>query len=329
MRLGCSFVALKHAEIGIIKRLDTRKAFSTLWVNPDSNMSTQRTSCFSRRARVFLAIAFTSLVGFSTARSADLLYRETFGIAPGATADLFPRTFDWQRFDNNGAEITTSGTSAGVNFSANGRPVDVANTVTAGPHNDGTYNPYANGILYFGPTPSPSLGFTTEYSLDPNNYAPGSLMFNWYEGNNTAPHSMRLAIRISSLWYVSATTFTTPAISLANFGAQAELKTLTFDPSAANWMTLNFNGDYLVGATPGTGTTINSSAGALAFGGAPASDLSGPITAFGVYGESGGGTGNRRIDTFEILATPVPEPTSLALLALGGLTALLLRRRRA
>src|SRR5262245_53024514 len=133
-----------------------------------------------------LAAAGALMSAFPGSARADVIYRETFGLPTNSLADLFPTNFDWQRYDNNGVAIATGGTSAGVNFSALGRPVDVAN-VNAGPNSDGTFGAYTNGILYFGATPTPSLGFTTEYSINPSNYAAGSILFSFYEGNNTAP----------------------------------------------------------------------------------------------------------------------------------------------
>jgi hypothetical protein len=277
-----------------------------------------RTPKFWPGAGIWIVTAF---LGLPCAHlQAAIIYRETFGIPPGAGADFFPTTFDWQRFDQNGFEITTGGNTSGVNYSAQGRPVDVAN-VNAGPNSDGTFDPYANGILYFASALPPSLGFTTEFSFNPADYLAGSISFSWYEGNNSALQSFRLAIRNSSGWFASADpyVFTTPAIPLTSFGTQAELKTLTYNPAAANWLTMTFDGDFTLGATPGTGTATNSTLGALSLGGPPATDLSGAITAFGVYGESGTNpNGNRRIDTFQIDATPVPEPSSVLLLALGG-----------
>jgi hypothetical protein len=274
-----------------------------------------------RTRRLLLFTAALSAGAFSL--EADVIYRETFGIPPGATADSFATVFDWQRFDNNGVEITTGGTSAGVNFSAVGRRSDVAN-VNAGPNADGTFDAYVNGILYFGAGMTPSLGFTPEFSFNPSNYVPGSIVFSWYEGNNTAPHSFRFLLRIDGQWFASAgNPFTTQAIPLTSFGTQAELKSLTYDPTASNWLTVNFNGDFTLGPTAGTGTTTNSTLGALALGGPPPGNLSGMITAFGFYGESNGGTGNRRVDTVQIDALSVPEPGMWGYLAvtaavLGG-----------
>src|SRR5262245_34672786 len=215
-----------------------------------------------------LAAAAALMSALLTPARADVIYRETFGLT-NATVDLFATNFDWQRYDNNGAGVTLSAANnSGVNFSAQGRPVDVAN-VNAGPNSDGTFGAYATGILYFGATPSPSLGFTTEYSINPSNYAAGSIVFSFYEGNNNAPHTFRLLVRVGGIWYASTTVFTTPVVTLGNFGSQAVLKSIVYDPAPANWLQVNFNGDFILGSTPGTGTTVNSTAGAVTLGAAP------------------------------------------------------------
>jgi hypothetical protein len=181
----------------------------------------------------------------------------------------------------------------------------VAN-VNAGPNNDGTFGAYTNGILYLGATPSPSLALTTEFPVNPTNYVPGSIVFSWYEGNNTAAHTFRLLVRVGGVWYASTETFVTPAVSLANFGTQAQLKTITYNPAATNWAQVNFDGDFVLGETPGSGESTPSNLGEVVLGSEPAADLTGTITGFGVYGDNGGSaTGNRRIDSFTIEAAPV------------------------
>ena len=287
-----------------------------------------------RPSHVWIGIAISIFTSLTTLTPVDVqagvIYRETFGVPPPptSTVDYSPKALDWQRFDNNGAEITTTGTASGVNFSVQGRLNDVSN-VNAGPNADGTFDPYTNGLLYFADAVSPSLGFTTEFSFNPANYVPGSIAFSWYEGNNTAPHLFRVLVRNSAGWFASAATFSTAAITLANFGTQAELKTLTYNPAPSNWLMVNFNGDYTLGATPGSGFATNSTLGAVSLGAAPIAPLSGPITAFGVFGERGGtGTGNRRIDTFQIDALPVPEPSSIGFLAMAGIAFLNASRRR-
>jgi autotransporter-associated beta strand protein len=245
-----------------------------------------------------------SLLG-GLARGA-VIYRETFGIATGSVpGDQFATVFDWQRFDASGQPITTTGTSSGVNYNMPGRPIDVSN-VNAGPNNDGTFGPYSSGILYLAPA-SPNMAFTTEFVVDPAKYVPGSIVFSWYEGNNTAVHFFRLLVRVGGVWYASTNTFSSPAVALANFGTQAVLETIAYDPTASKWQQVNFDGDFVVGATPGTGVSTGSTLeGGVFLVGPAAADLSGPITAFGVYGENGGtGTGNRRIDSFTVEATPL------------------------
>lgn len=275
------------------------------------------TSLGSRHGLTLLGCACAFAL-FSSAK-ADVIYRETFGVQPGATADVVTTAFDWQRFTATGI----ANAAVGVNYNNPGRLTDVAN-VEAGPNADGTSGAYTNGILYM--SGSQNLALTTEYSFDLAGYE--NVSFSWYEGNAHASESMRMVIRIDGLWYASTDTFTTAAMGIAGFGAQAELKTLAFDPDPAKWSLLNFNGNYTVGVTPGTGTPTNSSLGTVTLGAAPAAPLSGVITGFGVYTEFNGGTGNMRLDTFQIDATAVPEPSGAHLLLVAGASFLLFRYHR-
>jgi autotransporter-associated beta strand protein len=233
-----------------------------------------------------------------------IIYRETFGSAPSVTADSFATAYDWLRFDNNGQPINTVGTASGVYFSAASPPTNAFN-INAGPNNDGTFTAYINGILYIAPTFNPSLAMTSEFTVNPANYVPGSIIFSWYEGNAAAVQSMRLAVRVDTNWYVTDATFTSGVTALTAFGAAAQLKTFTYSPVATNWWQISFDGDYIPGPTPGTGTTNLSTKGPMGFIAQPTSDLSGPITAFGLYTEPNGGAGNMRADTFTIEAAPI------------------------
>src|SRR5688572_12269444 len=114
----------------------------------------------------FVAVALMAF--FVPTAPAEIIYRETFGIPPGAGVDADALAFDWQRFDNNG----NAAGGAAVNFSAVGRLANVAN-INAGPNSDGTLNAYTNGIFYLGQNPSPSLGLTTEFIFNPVSFVPG------------------------------------------------------------------------------------------------------------------------------------------------------------
>src|SRR5215471_15598481 len=96
------------------------------------NGSQTRAPFQSRPKLARAALATFLLLCWTT--KADVIYRETFGIPPGRSADSLATAFDWQRFDNNGVAIG----GVAVNFSAVGRAADVAN-VNAGPNDDGTF----------------------------------------------------------------------------------------------------------------------------------------------------------------------------------------------
>ena len=93
----------------------------------------------------------------------------------------------------------------------------------------------------------------------------------------------------------------------------------TYDPAAANWLTLVFDGNY------DTATNVQTAATApITVGAAPANALSGSITAFGLYRDTTGA--NLRFDSFTIDA--VPEPASLVLGVLGACGVRAFSRRR-
>ena len=163
----------------------------------------------------------------------------------------------------------------------------------------------------------PALSITPEYSFNPAGYQ--SLSFSWYAANASAADTMRLAVQVGGNWYVGAQQFSTAALGLAAFAGSAELKTVNYNPAAANWLTLNFNGSFDTGTDLGT-----DSAAALSLGAAPGAPLSGMVTAFGVYLDSAVGT--RRFDTFEINAE-VPEPAALLLMGVAAMGLALVRRR--
>jgi hypothetical protein len=110
-------------------------------------------------------------------------------------------------------------------------------------------------------------------------------------------------------WYVSSQVFNNDVNNPSGgpgVNANAELKEFTYNPAAANWLTLTMNGDYTLGATPGTGTFVASTV-PLAQGAAPTTSLSGAITAFGLWRNTE--INNSRFDTYTIeSAGPPPQP---------------------
>jgi hypothetical protein len=270
---------------------------------------------------------------FSPAAEAALLYRETFGRPgpPAATGNLAVHTgWDWIRFNVSGSVNTGNG----VNGTDDGAPTNVANTASAGPNNDATTGAYARGWVFMdgSTTAGQKLAMTTEHSVDPSLYVPGSLTFSWWQGNNytnsdgspgaAGLNAMKVAVRVGGQWYASNAVFLNTDVTGGSlFPTGAQLQTMTFDPAAANWTVLNFDGNYDPSTDAGTASTV-----ALTLGGPAGANLAGPITAFGLYRDIIGR--NARFDSFTIEGTPIPEPATLALAALGMAGALASLRRR-
>src|SRR5262245_23426709 len=275
--------------------------------------------------------------------SAATIYRETFGRpavgSPGTTnTNILGNVFDWPMYRtvnaNTNLQIQTAADNAamgGVSSStANGKPTDVAN-INAGTNEDGTTGAYGRGIYFISNTTTlsgvtdngaPKFAWTPEFSFDPANY--NNLTFSWYQGDSGTTSQLQLAVRIGGQWYASATGFanTVTSASITNFNANAQLMSLAYNPAAANWVTLAFDGTYDASTHTGTDSTLP-----YALGAAPSSDLSGPITAFGLLAPNGGAE-IRRFDTFQIDGNLVPEPASLslALFAFVGLGRMRVRK---
>jgi hypothetical protein len=273
------------------------------------------------------ALAALGLLNFCSLVQADVIYRETFGRPDPASGNLGPQLFDWARWNAAGG---VGSTTSGVSSDGVGKPTDLANTASAGPHHDGTFNAYAEGWSFQDGTLR--LSMTPEFAFDPANYTAGSIVFSWQQGNaliSGSHQNIKLAVRAGGTWYVTNQNFvnTTAVGSGANFGnpddgsatAGAQPMSYTYDPAAANWLLLNFDGTYDASTDTAVAATT-----ALSIGAAAPADLSGPITAFGFYRDLTGA--NFRFDTFQIDAIPVPEPATWALGVMAGCL-LLLRRR--
>jgi hypothetical protein len=250
-----------------------------------------------------LLVALALTASLTTAAQAQtVLYRETFG-REAATGNQNLPNWDWQRFNANGAASGSTTGGGGVSGDGpGGLPKDVANTESAGPNADGTTVAYAEGWQYMDGTHR--LSMTTEFSFDPAASAP--VTFRWFQGAayNGTPNinEARIAVRIGGAWYASSqiiTNIDTPVTAGANFGVedgsvQGVPKSLAFDPAPANWLTLNFDGDYDPVANTATGSTL----GDIATGAAASSPLTGSITGFGIFRAVTGA--NMRFDTFTI-----------------------------
>jgi hypothetical protein len=279
---------------------------------------------FFRSAVVASGILCASVASTS---QAEVIYRETFGRPDPATGNITTNNFDWARYNADGTIATNNG---GVSSDGVGKPTDLANTTSAGPNVDSTFNAYAEGWSYQDGTQR--LTMSPEFAVNPANYENGSISFSWYQGAAQiagVDQQIKLAVRVGGQWFASVgSTTNLPVTSGANFGstdptvAQGGTQvSMAYNPAAANWLTLNFNGDYDTVTNTPTASTL----GAFALGAAPVSDLVGEITAFGLYRDATGA--NLRFDTFQIDATPIPEPTAVAGLLLGSV-ALLGRKRR-
>jgi hypothetical protein len=239
----------------------------------------------------------------SIGNAQSVLYRETFGRPDPATGNLNTPLFDWQRFQPTGA-LAGGG---GVSSDSTGKPIDLPQTTTAGPVQDGTFNAYAEGWSYMDGTHR--LSMTTEYSFNPADAAP--VTFKWWQGANNAAggglNDGRLAVRIGTQWYVTSQIFVNvPSVPAGTaFGNPetdpvapgASPMSFAWDPSPAKWLLLTFDGNYILGATPGTGTGVASTV-PMSVGSNPGSPLSGTITAFGLYRDVSGQ--NFRFDNFTI-----------------------------
>ena len=258
----------------------------------------------------------------ATTGRGEVIYRETFGRPDPAAGNISTTLFDWQRFNAAG---TAGAQTSGVSSDSTGKPTDLAN-VNAGANSDGTFGAYAEGWSYQDGTQR--LSMTPEFSFDPANYEAG-ITFSWYQGAaqlttpTVADQQGKLALRVGGVWYASVENETNGAgVTGTTFAESAGTVQVsqTFNPAAANWLILNFDGSYDPSTDVATGSTV-----ALSLGGNPVSDLSGAITAFGLYRDATGQ--NFRFDTFQIDATPIPEPAAIAGLMLGSV-ALLARTRR-
>ena len=246
-------------------------------------------------------LAGTSLLStqVSQAQTAPI-YREVFGTS-GVNSLL--STVGW--VGAYGATATDSGTVSTSNFglsSAVGSPTSLDN-INAG----GSATSTSTGFLYTsGGTWATAnwIAYQSSYTVDTtaNSINDISIYCGSAVNGATIP-GFRIAVQIGGSWYASTAVLanTTSVSSAGNFAAGAQKETFTWTTAASAWDNLTF--------VPGT---------SLALGSTLSSSLpSGNITAFGLYSDAITGGSTRRVDTPQIDATAVPEPSSVALVLSG------------
>jgi hypothetical protein len=283
------------------------------------------------RTLVWASCAALIAVSSWTSAPAAVIYRETFGRPandpqPDADAqgNITGNIFDWPTFRPTVVggvallQLTGSNASGVSGNAAAGQPTDLAN-VAAGANSDGTTGAYPRGLYFMAQQEQgPKLAWTSEFSLD--TAALSGITFSWRQGNDSDTSPFQLAVRIAGQWYVHATQVNSVGYpdGIGNFNASAQAKSVAWDPTAASWSTLAFDGTWNSATNVGTDSTVP-----FALGAAPGADLAGVIDGFGLYSPSNLGT--RRFDTFEINA--VPEPAAWALVSLLGAALAAARRR--
>ena len=238
-----------------------------------------------------------AIVVVSTASAETVVYREIFPHDGGASNMDGLGTANWQAHGDDGTDYTSN--SSMVICLADGSPTDAA-AVNSNPQYLGLAKGYiySKNDLLIG---KDVLYWTDEYGVVSTDDLVDVI---FYSKNQDARDDLRVALQIKDAsdvksWYVSTTTFSSTV-----------WQENTLDVSEATWNALTF--------TPTAPTALSRGASTVSLG-------SGTVTAFGVYTDWK--YDSQRIDSFTI--TAVPEPSTLALLGLGGLCGLiaLLRRR--
>jgi PEP-CTERM motif len=265
----------------------------------------------------FALLAGAILLSIQVARAQTTpIYRELFANTTGVNAS--PSIDSWSGAWSATA-IDSQGTGGGAVAGYFGFSSSTGNSLGSAGINTTPAEPATGpGFLFVSggaghPGATSWIATTSAYTIDTSAYAIQDISF--YSGNNFTTSLEHFVVQIDGNWYASTQTFGNSAAvsSAGNFAAQAQLDTFTWTTAASAWETLNY--------TPGTTLTVGS---------VLTSPLSGDnITAFGLYSDGTGVSSTIRADTFEIDATPVPEPGSLALAALSGFGMMIgLRRSR-
>jgi hypothetical protein len=252
------------------------------------------------RAMLCVALGAAFTLAPATVAQADVIYREIF---PNAVVPYVPLAHPgsdagWRAFRGNTGEAMNPNTVTQGLLLSGGAGVGGS----LAPINSNPANSEINRGYFYTATVSPLAPFlliTDEFTLDRD--ARTIDEFRWYQNNDRMATELRVAIQVEGSWFVSAQVFTNqdyPSnISPGVFGQQA----FNFSTAGSAWHALNFS----------AGSVLSRSATTL-----PGDLPTGDIAAFGIYTDQKFG-GRIAIDNFEVLASPVPEPSSLALVAFG------------
>jgi hypothetical protein len=126
-----------------------------------------------------------------------------------------------------------------------------------------------------------NLIYTTEYTVDASTYSEVEFKYDLRRHSSySSTPQVSIAVQVGGNWYVSKTIYTSTSTTFAT-------KTLVYDPAKENWDTLNI-------ATAARGSTASA-------------DLSGNITGFGLYSDSGnvGNDCTAEYDNFTVNGTIV------------------------
>lgn len=271
-------------------------------------------------------LALLAAVGFAvpvSTASAQIFYRETFS---ATVNNSNPTTVGWAVHHGNGTYYSDFTQNAAGVGSVTGIPTNLGN-VNAGSATSPTINPSgqtATGIFFVGATgisgtsPGPAFLAWTNEAGPVAASAVSNISF--YLGNTNGAQPVRVAVQANGQWYVSTTTFQNNTLAGAGeFATKATFQSLNITTSASAWNTISFQPN-------GTNPLTSSGTGNFTLGAGAPANLTGNITAFGIYGNSGS-TANVRFDTFTV--TAVPEPSAVAaLIGVSMLGFAVIRRRR-
>ena len=240
-------------------------------------------------------------------RAQTTIYREVFPNDTGTALSV--GSANWQ-VNQTAAGTTVDVSTAGAVLLSplNGRPTTFA-PVNSNPISAelarGFYKDSSGGGTGFN-----ELMWTSEYGIPINTYLNSQV--DWWQGNDAAADTDRVAVRVNTTWFVSNQTFAqvNPLGGDGNFAANSVKMSLAV--AGAQWNLLNFTADTtMVRNNAPTSLPTNI----------------GDVTAFGLYVDNK--SSSLRFDTYQIVT---PEPGAFPLFSIGALLLggqIALKRRRA